>query len=157
MPESPELPLRPTGPPPPPRPPNFQVASPLLQPPMAPSPDNVRRPFAPPPGPPMSLAASLSPGVRPGLPTKALEQMQQLSNILNAVSASVTLPVATNSIASVNRVAQSKSQLGGKDKPGEGPLSLPGNVPMAAVPAMPQPPKPDTNLFKVRHAELQSK
>lgn len=26
---------------------------------------------------------------------------------------------------------------------------MPGNVPMAAVPAMPQPPKPDNNLFKV--------
>ena len=34
-------------------------------------------------------------------------------------------------------------------KPGEGPVSLPSGVPMAAVPAMPQPPKPQQDLFKV--------
>ena len=42
------------------------------------------------------------------------------------------------------------AQLGPKDlcKPGEGPLSLPVGVPMAAVPAMPQHRKQE--LFKVR-------
>ena len=66
-------------------------------------------------------------------------------------------PLLSNSIVSVQvetyllHCVQAKlAQLGPKDapKPGEGPVSLPSGVPMAAVPAMPQPPKQD--VFKVR-------